>query len=90
MNINMPKPKKPVEPNIRDKGRYPDREKSMRDMTMEEVENIPFIKDSKQYKKDKAKYDKDMELYTQLKFIKLIKAGSVKLILKKYRIIKVI
>lgn len=85
---HMEKPKKPVEPNIFDKGRYPNREKSMQDMTPEEIENIPFIKDSKKYKKDKAKYDVDIELYTQLKFIKIIKVAKEKLILKKFKIIE--
>ena len=47
------KPKKPVEPNIKD---YPRSSKSMADMTKEEVEAIPFIKDSKQYQKDEKKY----------------------------------
>ena len=43
----MEKPKKPIEPDIWDKGRYPNDNRSMRDMTPEEIENIPFIKDHK-------------------------------------------
>lgn len=77
------KPKKPIEPNIKD---YPSRGKSMAGMTKEEVEAIPFIKDSKQYQKDKAKYDIDIELYEQRKLIRFIKNADEKLILKKYKI----
>ena len=84
----MEKPKKPTEPNINDKGRYPNRGKSMRDMTPAEIENIPFIRDSKQYKKDKAQYDIDIEIYEQIKLIKIVKNNSEKSILKNYKIIK--
>ncbi len=85
----MEKPIKPIQPSISDKGRYPDRDRSMSDMTPKEIENIPFIRDSKQYAKDKAKYDIDIELYEQLKLIKFVKVASEKLILKKYKIIKI-
>ncbi len=84
----MEKPKKPIEPNINDKGRYPKRDKTMKGMTMEEIDNIPYIRDYKQYQKDKAKYDIEIELYNQLKYIKIIKIAKEKLILKKYKIIE--
>ena len=57
-------------------------------MTPDEIENIPYIKDCKQYKKDKAQYDIDIEVYEQLKLIKIVKNNSEKNILKKYKIIK--
>ena len=57
-------------------------------VSVEEIENIPYIKDAKQYKKDLAKYEKDFELYEQTKFIRLIKNASEEYILKKYKIIK--
>ena len=85
----MEKPKKPIEPNIADKTKYPVREKSMRQMTHEEVEAIPYIRDYKKYQKDKIQYDKDIEIYTQLKYIKLIKVAKERLILEKYKIIKI-
>jgi hypothetical protein len=81
------RPIKPIEPKPND-SKYPKDRKSMRDMTLEEVENIPYIKDAKQYKKDLAKYEKDFELYEQTKFIRLIKNASEEYILKKYKIIK--
>lgn len=79
----LAKPKKPVEPNIKS---YPRSSRTMADMTQEEIENIPYIKDYKKYQKDKAKYDIDIELYEQRKLIRFIKNADEKLILKKYKI----
>jgi predicted DNA-binding protein (UPF0251 family) len=80
------KPKKPIEPNLKD---YISSAVSMVGMTKEEVEAIPYIKDSKQYQKDKAKYDIDIELYEQRKLIRFIKNADEKLILKKYKIFEI-
>ena len=84
----MEKPKKPIEPKPDDK-KYPKDGKSMRDMTREEVENIPFIKDHKQYVKDLVQYEKDLELYEQTKFIRLIRSATDKFILNNYKIVKI-
>ena len=84
----MEKPKKPIEPNINDKGRYPDTHRSMRNMTPEEIENIPYIKAYKQYALDKAQYDKDIQVYEQIKLIRLVKNASEKYCLKKLKIEK--
>lgn len=84
----MEKPKRPTEPNIKDKTKYPLNEKSMRDMTHDEVEAIPYIRDCKKYQKDKEKYDIDIEIYNQLKYIKIIKNSKEKKILEKFKIIK--
>lgn len=83
----LEKPKKPIEPKPNDK-KYPKDRKSMRDMTKEEVDNIPFIKDYKKWQKDIVQYEKDLELYEQTKLIRLIKNADIKFILKKYKIIK--
>lgn len=84
----MEKPKKPIEPNIMDKTKYPIHG-SMRDMTPGEVDNLPYIRDYKQYQKDKIQYDKDIEIYTQLKYIKIIKVAKEKKILEKFKITKI-
>jgi len=84
----MEKPKKPTEPNIKDKTKYPVHG-SMRGMTHQQVEDLPYIRDYKQYQKDKIQYDKDIEIYTQLKYIKLIKVAKERLILEKFKIIKI-
>ncbi len=79
----MEKPKKPVYPDVSDKKKYPKEEgKRFAD------ENTPYIKDCRQYEKDKAKYDIDIERYEQLKLIKFVKVAKEDLILRKYKIIK--
>lgn len=82
------KPVKPIYPDIKDKGRYPLRTKSMRDMSLEEIENIPYIRDCKKYKKDKEKYDIDIALYDQRKAIQFIKVANERLCMKHYTITK--
>jgi hypothetical protein len=85
----MEKPKRPTEPNIKDWTKYPDKGKSMRDMTHEEVENIPYIRDCKKYQKDLAQYLIDIEIYTQLKYIRIIQNAKEKKILEKFKITKI-
>ncbi len=79
------RPIKPIEPDINDKKKYPPHG-SMRNMTQEEVEKLPFIVDSEKYRKDKEKYDKDFAIWEQFRFIEDIKRSSVKLCMKKYTI----
>lgn len=96
----MEKPKIPIEPDIRDKTKYPLDERPMRDMTMEESENTPFIRDYRKYQKDKDEYPKLLERWEQLKFSKIImnmtkdlKPGREdriqKKIIEKFKIIKI-
>ena len=85
----MEKPKKPIQPKPNDKKYINDRGVSMRNMTMEEAEARPFIKDYRQYEIDLAKYEKDIELYEQIKLIRLIKNATEKYILNNYKIVKI-
>ncbi len=80
----MEKPIKPIYPDVTDKKKYPKEEgKQFSD------EKTPYIIDCRKFQKDMAKYEKDIELYEQLKLIKFVKVASEKLILKKYKIIKI-
>ena len=75
----MDKPIKPIYPNISDKKKYP------MDLL---TKNSKFHNDYKQYQKDLAKYKIDFELWQQTKFIEDVQRSSLKLCLKKYKIIK--
>ena len=81
----MIKPIKPIEPKPND-AKYPKDRKSMREMTPEEVENIPFIKDHKKYRADLEKYNTDIEIYEQIKLIKLIKNSTEKYCLNNLKV----
>ena len=72
------KPQKPIEPRPCD---FP-REKSPA------TEKTPFIIAYRKYQKEMEQYKMDLELYEQTKLIKFVKNADIKLILKKYLIIK--
>lgn len=87
----MEKPKIPIQPDPSDMVKYPDPPtKEGRNYLGDAIylPNENFIRDYKKYQKDKDNYAKDLELWEQLKFIKLIKVAKEKLILKKFKIIK--
>jgi len=78
----MDKPVKPIQPNVSDRKKYPiDRVKSS-------IGDSDFARDYKKYQKDLAQYELDIILYEQTKFITDIQRSSLKLCLKKYKIIK--
>lgn len=74
----MKKPKRPIEPRFED---YPARVGISQ-------EDSPFVIAYKQYQKDMAKYEKDFELWQQLKFIRFIKNASEKNVLKRFKIVE--
>lgn len=83
----MEKPKKPIEPNIKN---YP----------IPTVPNgvnaygeticirVDYIRDYQKWAKEMKKYDADLETYEQLKLIRLIKNAHEKYCLKNYKITK--
>jgi hypothetical protein len=83
----MEKPKKPVEPNWRD---YPTPTESNGENYLGKplYTKLDYVKDLEKYYKDYTKYQEDMEIYEQLKFIKLIKNATEKYCLKTFKIIK--
>ena len=87
----MEKPKTPVQPDPSDRIKYPKPPTKEGKNYLGEPIYLPnenFLRDYRKYQKDKDNYAKDLELYEQLKFIKLIKVAKEKLILKKFKIIK--
>ena len=85
----MDKPKRPLEPNVRDKVKYPTKIDSVNYLNQPIAGANPnYVRDYHQYQKDLIQYAKDMELYEQLKFIKIIKVAKEKFILKKFQITK--
>jgi len=83
----MEKPKKPICPNIED---YPTPIKPNGKNYLGEpiFQKLDWIKDHKKYEKDLRQYNADMEIYEQLKFIRLIKNASEKYCLKYFMITK--
>jgi hypothetical protein len=73
----MEKPVKPIEPQFKD---FP-QEKNVTDKS-------PFIVAYKNWLKEKEKYEKEIELYHQTKMIKDIQRSTLKLALKKYKVIE--
>lgn len=85
------KPKKPIEPDYRDRVKYPQpKTKDGTNYLGEPIflPNSDYIKDCEKYRKDIQKYNIDVEIYEQTKLIKFVKNADIKLILKKYKIIK--
>ncbi len=88
--MEMAKPMKPIEPVFnRKKYPYPPT-KEGRNHLNEPVylPNADWLRDYRKWQKDSAKYIIDMELYEQIKSIKLIKVANLNLCLKKFKITK--
>lgn len=83
----MEKPKKPIEPNIKN---YPiPKEPNGKNHLGEPIyQRLDYVRDYKQFQKDLDKYNADMETYEQLKFIRLIKNAAEKYCLKSFKITK--
>ena len=83
----MEKPKKPIKPKYEDykTPTIPNGKNSKGDPLYQKLDYIEALK---KYYKECEKYDLDMGIYEQLKLIKIIKYSKEKLILKKYKIIK--
>lgn len=83
----MEKPIKPIEPKPSDFQRI---YSGARNHLGEEIQSNPqFIIAYKKYQKDLEQYNKDIYIYEQLKFLKIIRYSSDKLVLKKYKIVKI-
>lgn len=85
----MEKPKIPVEPNVRDKVKYPTKIDSVNYLNQPiSGANPQYVQDYYKWQKDVIQYAKDMEVYEQLKFIKIIKVAKENKILEKFKITK--
>lgn len=73
----MEKPTKPEEPKP---SQFP-REKPV-------SENSPYVKAHRAWQKKQEQYEKDLYLYEQTKLIRFVKNADIKLILRKYEIIR--
>lgn len=84
---DMTKPKKPTEPVLMN---YPIPEKPTGVNYAGEpiYQNLDFIRDYKKYLKDIDNYNSEIEIYEQVKLIKLIKNSTEKYCLKKLKITK--
>lgn len=83
----MEKPKRPIEPNIKN---YPlPKEPNGKNYLREPIfQRLDYIKDYEKFQKEMNKYNSEMEIYEQLKLIKLIKNSTEKYCLKNFKITK--
>lgn len=88
MTDKMEKPKKPIEPNIRDYP-IPTEPNGKNHLGTPLHTKLDWIRDYKKWKKDLEQYNSDMEIYEQIKLIKLVKNASEKYCLKSLRITKI-
>lgn len=87
----MEKPKKPIEPNCSDRIKYPTPPVgTCKNYLGQPISgaNPNYVRDYHKYSKDMIQYEKDIEVYNQIKFIKIIKVAKEKYILSKYKIAK--
>lgn len=81
----------PQEPQCSDKVKYPNTHKVPNiDGDLIWAANENYIRDYRQYQKDMERYKLDLEIYEQTKFIHFIRNADIKLILRKYRITKIV
>lgn len=83
----MEKPKNPIEPKIKDY-LIPTKPNGKNYLDEPISQRLDWIRDYKKYEKDLKQYNRDMEVFEQLKFIRLIKNASEKYCLKSFRITK--
>lgn len=83
----MEKPIKPIEPNIKNYSK-PKEPNGKNHLGEPIYQRLDYVRDCKKFQKDLDKYNSDMELYEQLKRIKLIKNATDKWILKTFKIVK--
>jgi hypothetical protein len=83
------KPVEPTYPNISDLKKYPISERGLDEDGKVTDKVTQYVKDHRKYYKDKAKYDIDIEIYNQTKFIIDIQRSNLKLCLSKYKISKI-
>ncbi len=84
---NMEKPKKPIEPKW-EKYDTPVEPTGKNHLGNNVFEKLDFINDYKKYQKSLEKYEKDLEMWNQLKMIKLIRNAKDEYILRKFKIIE--
>jgi len=91
LNFNVMKkltrPEKPIKPNIRD---YPlPKEPNGKNFLNEPIyQRLDYVEAYKKFQKEMDKWVDDMEIYEQLKFIRLIKNAKEDYCLKKLKITK--
>jgi len=83
----MAKPKKPIEPSIKD---YPSpKEPTGKNFLGQPIyERLDYVEAYKKFQKEMDKWVSDMEVYEQIKFIRLIKNAKEEYCLKKFKITK--
>jgi hypothetical protein len=83
----MEKPKKPIEPNIHD---YPiPSEPNGKNSEGQPIfQRLDYIRDRFKYEKQLVQYKLDVEVFEQIKLIKLVKHSTEKYCLKNIRINK--
>lgn len=72
--------KKPIKPEEPQPSQFP-RETPV-------SENSPYVKAHRVWQKKQEQYEKDLYLYEQTKLIRFVKNADIKLILRKYEIVK--
>jgi hypothetical protein len=83
----MEKPKKPIEPNIKNYP-IPKEPNGKNYLGVPIYQRLDYIRDCKKFQKDLDKYDSEMEVYEQSKLIRLIKNATEKYCLKTFKITK--
>jgi len=83
----MEKPKKPIEPNIKDFP-IPKEPNGVNYKGDPLYLRLDYFEAHDKWKKQHEKYKKDLELYEQIKLIRLMKNATEKYILKNYTITK--
>lgn len=83
----MEKPKKPIEPKIEN---YPiPTEPTGKNYLGNPIyERLDWIRDYKKYQQDLIVYQSEMDIYQQLKLIRLVKNSSEKYCLKNLKIVR--
>ena len=83
----MEKPQKPIEPNIKDYP-IPKEPTGINHLGIPIYQRLDYVRDYEQWRKDLDKFNTDMEVYEQIKLIRLIKNATEKYCLKTFKINK--